>query len=86
MNTAETARPFWRQGDIYFVKLDQGPDTQGGYGCETGHLEGRQVGRNSYSTGVSQSHLPFHAKNLLPTGQSRSRDGKGSLRVHTPGP
>jgi len=26
MNTAETPRPFWRQGDIYFVQLNQEPD------------------------------------------------------------
>ena len=26
MNNTENAHPFWRQGDIFFVKIDQEPD------------------------------------------------------------
>ena len=36
MNTTETTRPFWRQGDIYFVKLDQGPDLKDAKPVKTG--------------------------------------------------
>lgn len=47
MNTIQTARPFWRQGDIFFVKLDREPDLEGAKpvatgviarGEETGHM------------------------------------------------
>jgi hypothetical protein len=45
MNTTETTRPFWRQGDIYFVKLDQGPDLEGARPVKTGVIaRGEQTG------------------------------------------
>jgi hypothetical protein len=45
MNTTETTRPFWRQGDIYFVRLDQGPDLDGAKPVKTGVIaRGEQTG------------------------------------------
>ena len=45
MNTTETARPFWRQGDIYFVKLDREPDFQAPKAVKTGVIaRGEQTG------------------------------------------
>lgn len=45
MNTTETTRPFWRQGDIYFVKLDQGPDLEDAKPVKTGVIaRGEQTG------------------------------------------
>ncbi len=59
MNTTETTRPFWRQGDIYFVKLDQGPDLDDAktvktgviaHGEQTGHMH--RVSNASLATGA----------------------------------
>jgi hypothetical protein len=36
MDITETARPFWRQGDIYFVKLESEPDFQAPKPVKTG--------------------------------------------------
>jgi len=45
MNTTETARPFWRQGDIYFVKIDREPDFQAPKPVKTGVIaRGEQTG------------------------------------------
>jgi len=45
MNTTESARPFWRQGDIYFVKLDQSPALEGAKPVKTGVIaRGEQTG------------------------------------------
>ncbi len=45
MNTTQTTRPFWRQGDIYFVKLDQSPDFDDAKPVKTGVIaHGEQTG------------------------------------------
>ncbi len=45
MNTTETTRPFWRQGDIYFVKLEQSPDLENAKPVKTGVIaRGEQTG------------------------------------------
>ena len=45
MNTTETTRPFWRQGDIFFVKLDHQPDLQDAVPLKTGvNARGEQTG------------------------------------------
>jgi hypothetical protein len=45
MNSTETTNPFWRQGDIYFVKLDQDPDLEGAKPIKTGVIaRGEQTG------------------------------------------
>ena len=45
MNNTETNRPFWRQGDIYFVKIDQQPDFENAKPVSTGIIaRGEQTG------------------------------------------
>ncbi len=45
MNTNQTARPFWRQGDIFFVKLEQEPDFERGTPVKTGVIaRGEETG------------------------------------------
>jgi hypothetical protein len=45
VNTTETTRPFWRQGDIYFVKIEQEPDFQAAKPVKTGVIaRGEQTG------------------------------------------
>ncbi len=45
MNTTETKRPFWRQGDIFFVKIDQEPDIEAARPVKTGVIaRGEQTG------------------------------------------
>lgn len=45
MNTTQTTRPFWRQGDIYFVKLDNEPDLEGATPVQTGIIaRGEETG------------------------------------------
>ncbi len=36
MKTTESTRPFWRQGDIYFVKLDREPELDEAKPIKTG--------------------------------------------------
>jgi len=63
MNTAQTTRPFWRQGDIFFVKLDVAPTPLEGEGAnpvksgiiargeETGHMH--RVSTSSLAAGAA---------------------------------
>jgi hypothetical protein len=45
VNITPTARPFWRQGDIFFVKLDSEPDLEGARPIKTGVIaRGEQTG------------------------------------------
>lgn len=45
MNTQETARPFWRQGDIYFVKLGSEPTLEEAKPIKTGVIaRGEETG------------------------------------------
>ena len=45
MNTTETKRPFWRQGDIYFVQLNQSPELEDAKPVKTGVIaRGEQTG------------------------------------------
>jgi hypothetical protein len=59
-----TTRPFWRQGDIYFVKLDREPDLEGAKpvksgviarGEQTGHMH--RVSNSSLADGAALSLL-----------------------------
>jgi len=36
VETKTSERPFWRQGDIFFVKLDREPDLEGAKAVKTG--------------------------------------------------
>ncbi len=60
MNTNQTAHPFWRQGDIFFVKLESGlmledakPIKTGviARGEQTGHMH--RVSPSSFSAGAA---------------------------------
>ena len=60
MSATETFRPFWRQGDIFFVRLDQTPDfahastLKNGViarGEQTGHMH--RVSRTSLAEGAA---------------------------------
>ena len=45
MNANQSARPFWRQGDIYFVKLDSEPTMEDAKPVKTGVIaRGEQTG------------------------------------------
>jgi hypothetical protein len=45
MNHAETPRPFWRQGDIFFVQLDGQHELHGGKPVKTGIIaRGEETG------------------------------------------
>ncbi len=60
MKTSESAHPFWRQGDIYFVKLDREPELDEAKpiksgiiarGEETGHMH--RVSSSSLAEGAA---------------------------------
>jgi len=54
MNTTETTRPFWRQGDIYFVKLDQEPFLKDARPLKAGIIaRGEQTGHMHRVSGPS---------------------------------
>ena len=45
MNANQTARPFWRQGDIFFVKLESEPTLEDAKPIKTGIIaRGEQTG------------------------------------------
>ena len=45
MNVPQTTRPFWRQGDIFFVLLEREPDLAGAKPVKTGVIaRGEQTG------------------------------------------
>ena len=55
MNTTEIARPFWRQGDIYFVKLDEEIDSTNATPVKNGIIaKGESTG---HAHRVSQSSI-----------------------------
>ena len=64
MNKTEPVRPFWRQGDIFFLRLDNEPDLEGAApvqsgviarGEESGHMH--RVSPSSLSAGAELALL-----------------------------
>ena len=89
MNTTETTRPFWRQGDIYFVKLDQNPDLEGAKSLKTGVIaRGEQTGHmhrvsnSSLADGASLAMLgPSMYLRSPETGATIVHDEHGALEL-----
>ena len=54
MNTTPTTQPFWRQGDIFFVKLEQMPEFDDAKAVKTGVIaRGEQTGHMHRVSGPS---------------------------------
>jgi hypothetical protein len=81
MNMTPTTRPFWRQGDIFFVKLDRLPDLEGAKPIQTGVIaRGEQTG---HMHRVSNSSLADGAALVLLGGSMYLRSPEaGTTIVH----
>ena len=81
MKPTPTARPFWRQGDIYFVKLDNEPGLEGASPVETGIIaRGEETG---HAHRVSPSSLADGAALALLGGSMYLRSPQaGATIVH----
>lgn len=81
MNTTQPARPFWRQGDIFFVKLDREPDLEGAKPVQTGVIaRGEETG---HMHRISPSSLADGAILALLGGSMYLRSPKaGATIVH----
>jgi hypothetical protein len=80
MNTIETPRPFWRQGDIYFVKLEGAPNLEGATPIKTGIIaRGEQTG---HMHRVSPASLEAGAALTMLDGAMHLRANAGATIVH----
>lgn len=81
MNTTQTVRPFWRQGDIFFVKLDNAPGLEDASPIESGIIaRGEEPG---HVHRVSPASLAAGAELTLIAGSMYLRAPKtGAAIVH----
>jgi hypothetical protein len=73
MNTTQPTRPFWRQGDIFFVKLDSEPQLEGAKAVKTGVI----------ARGEATGHMHRVSPSSLADGAALFLSG-GSMFLRTP--